>query len=43
MNGTLSRAYGATRLGGKLVLVGHSRSTVADGGAGHGIIYFQDP
>jgi hypothetical protein len=43
MNGALSIAYGATRLTGKLVLVGHSRSSLAGGGPGHGIIYFQDP
>jgi hypothetical protein len=43
MNGALSSAYGATRLAGKLVLVGHSRNSVADGGPGQGIIYFQDP
>lgn len=43
MNGALSSAYGATRLGGKLVLVGHSTTTVAGGGPGHGIIYYQDP
>ena len=43
MNGALSSAYGATRLAGKLVLVGHSTSTIADGGPGSGIIYYQDP
>ncbi len=43
MNGALSSAFGAARLVGKLVLVGHSRSTVADGGPGHGVIYYQDP
>ncbi len=43
MNGALSSAYGVTRIAGKLVLVGHSRSTVANGGPGQGIIYYQDP
>ncbi len=43
MNGALSSAYGASRLSGKLVLVGHSSNTLADGGPGHGIVYYQDP
>ncbi len=43
MNGTLSSAYGTSRLAGKLVVVGNAKDTVADGGPGHGIVYFQDP
>jgi len=43
MNGALSSAFGASRINGKYVLVGHSKSSLADAGSGSGIIYYQDP